>query len=100
MNRFGNTIRKNRENKGLLLRQLAAILEVDTAMMSKIERGERNAKRNQVPILASLLELDSRELLILWLADKVYGVVRDEEFGDQALQVAEKEFAYNKTKNQ
>jgi len=42
---FGNKIRKLREEKGLVLRQLAAALEIDTATMSKIERGDRQARK-------------------------------------------------------
>ena len=42
---FGETIRHIRENKGMLLRQVAATLEIDTALISKIERGERTAQK-------------------------------------------------------
>ena len=99
MNKFGETIRNKREANGLFLRQLAAKLDIDTAMLSKIERGARNAKRTQVSTLADILQLDKKELLTLWLADKVYEIVKDDEVGCQALRVAEKEFEYNKTKN-
>ncbi|MEM8528566.1 MAG: helix-turn-helix transcriptional regulator [Bacteroidota bacterium] len=99
MNKFGATIRNKREASGLLLRQLAAKLEIDTAMLSKIERGERNAKRSQVSILAEILKLNEEELLTYWLADKVYEIVKYDEVGCQALKVAEKEFEYSKTKN-
>jgi len=98
MNKFGETIRNKREANGLLLRQLASKLDVDTAMLSKIERGERNAKRTHIPILAEILNLSKKELLTLWLADKVYELVKDDEVGCQALRVAEKEFEYKKTK--
>ncbi|MFP4506775.1 MAG: helix-turn-helix domain-containing protein, partial [Cyclobacteriaceae bacterium] len=52
---FGVRIKALREQKGLLQRQLAASLEIDTPMFSKIERGERRAKRAQVVKLAELL---------------------------------------------
>ena len=42
---FGERIKELRESQGLLQRQLAAKLEIDTPMFSKIERGERKAKR-------------------------------------------------------
>jgi transcriptional regulator with XRE-family HTH domain len=75
---FANKIRQLREEKGLLQRQLAATLEIDTPMYSKIERGDRRAKREQVVKLAELLYADSKELLVLWLADQVIAVVKDE----------------------
>ena len=53
---LGKRIKELREEKQLLQRQLAAELEIDTPMFSKIERGERKAKREQVIELARLLE--------------------------------------------
>jgi transcriptional regulator with XRE-family HTH domain len=86
---FGERIKELRESKDLLQRQLAATLEIDTPMFSKIERGERRAKREQVIILAELLSADVQELLTLWLAEQVYDLVKDEEVASDALKVAE-----------
>lgn len=58
---------------------MAAALEIDTPMYSKIERGDRPAKRKQVVALAILLSTDKKELLTLWLADKVIEVLDDEK---------------------
>lgn len=55
---FGERIKKLWESKELLQRQLAATLEIDTPMFSKIECGERRAKREQVILLAELLQAD------------------------------------------
>lgn len=96
MNKFGDAIRTQREAKELLLRHVAAELDVDTAMLSKIERGERKAKREQVIHLAKILFLDKNKLVTLWLADRVYEIVKDEDFATEALKVAEKEFKYVK----
>ncbi len=93
---FGNRIKELRESKGLLQRQLAASLEMDTPMFSKIERGERKAKREQVLILSKLLDENEEELLTLWLADKVHEVLKDEEVAPQALQVVTKDFKKQK----
>ena len=73
---FGNKIKELRDEQGLLQRQLAAVLEIDTPMFSKIERGDRRAKREQVIKLAELLHQDENEMLTLWLADKVLDVVK------------------------
>ena len=63
---FGNKIKELREEQGLLQRQLAAFLEIDTPMFSKIERGERKAKRSQIPIMAQMFEVDEKELLTMY----------------------------------
>lgn len=92
---FGYRIKELRENQGLLQRQLAASLEIDTPMFSKIERGERRAKREQVVKLAELLQTDENELLTVWLADQVYEIVKDEETASGALKVAESTLKYS-----
>jgi transcriptional regulator with XRE-family HTH domain len=84
---FGERIKELRESKELLQRQLAASLEIDTPMFSKIERGERRAKREQVFLLAELLEADVHDLLAVWLADQIYELVKEEEDAKEALQM-------------
>lgn len=88
---FGEHIKQLREQNQLLQRQVASVLEIDTAMLSKIERGERRAKREQIPILASLLKTNERELFTLWLADQVYDLIKEEENPTEILKVAEQE---------
>ncbi len=87
---LGKRIKELREEKQLLQRQLAASLEIDTPMYSKIERGERRAKREQVVKLANLLGTKEDELLILWLAGQVYDLVKDEKVSIKALKFVEK----------
>mgnify|MGYP003431242991 CR=1 FL=1 len=45
---FGRKIKELRDEQDVLQRQLASFLEIDTPMFSKIERGNRKAKREQV----------------------------------------------------
>lgn len=79
---FGNKIKELRDEQGLLQRQLAAFLEIDTPMFSKIERGDRRAKREQVIKLAEYLHQDKKEMLPLWLAVKFIDAVEDEQDRD------------------
>ena len=84
---FGNKIRRLREEQQIPQRQLASELEIDTATYCKIEKGDRRAKREQVATLAELLQTDSKELLRLWSADKVYDLIADEDEATQILNV-------------
>ena len=79
---FGKKIRELRDENGVLQRQLAALLEIDTPMFSKIERGDRRAKREQVIKLAEYFHQDEKEMLSLWLADKFIDAVKDEQERD------------------
>ncbi len=91
MKDLGQKIRELREKQNLLLRQVAAHLEVDTALMSKIERGDRNASKNQVIEIAKFLKANEDELLTLWLADKLENVVGDEkDLAPDALNILKK----------
>jgi transcriptional regulator with XRE-family HTH domain len=87
---FSDRIRSLREEKGLLQRHLAAELQIDTPMFSKIERGERRAKRGQVLQLAKLLEVKEDELMPLWLSDQILDIIKNERFGLASLEIAEK----------
>jgi transcriptional regulator with XRE-family HTH domain len=84
---FGNKIKMLREEKQIPQRQLASVLEIDTATYCKIEKGDRRAKREQIAIIANLLEVDTKELMRLWSADKVYDIIAEEEEATQILNV-------------
>lgn len=91
MNHLGQKIRELRESQNLLLRQVAAELEVDTALMSKIERGERNASKQQVIEIAKFLKANEEDLLTLWLADKIEStIVEEPKIAYQAMKIANK----------
>ncbi len=94
MNQFGERIKQLREEKNLLQRQIAHRLNMDTPMLSKIERGERWTKKEQVLIFAKIFSVNENELLSLWLADQVYEIVKDEDVALKAIQVAEEEVKY------
>ena len=89
--KFGEYIKQMREKNHLLQRQLANALDMDSAMLSKIERGERRAKREHIPILASQLRTNEKELFTIWLADQVYDLIKEEENPTEILKVVEKE---------
>lgn len=83
--RLAVTIRKHREQQKLLLRQLASILNMDTAQLSKIENGLRPFKKEQLPTLAKALNTDQNELLTLWYTDRITDIIQDEPAAYQAL---------------
>ena len=98
MDSLGDTIRKLRENKELPLRTVAAFLDIDQAILSKIERGQRKPTREQVVKLAEYFKVKENDLLVAWLSDKLVYEVEDEDMALKALQLAEKKVKYNKTK--
>lgn len=56
-------LKELRKQKGLLQRHLIYAFDMGTPMYSRIERGERKAKREQVVLLAKFLETDKTSLI-------------------------------------
>ncbi len=99
MDNLGDTLRKLREDKELPLRTVAAFLDIDQAILSKIERGHRKPTREQVVKLAGYFKVKENDLLVAWLSDKLVYELEDEEMALKALQVAEEKVKYiTKTK--
>lgn len=98
MNKFGDIIRNKREEKGMLLRQLAAMIDVDTAILSKVERGERKARKEQVEKIAKALNLNEKELMIEYLSEIIAYEIIDEDSAMEVLKVAEDKVKYFRRK--
>lgn len=64
MNSFGEYLRNRREQLGLPLRKVAAELDIDTSILSKIERSERVATKEMLPTLARTLKTQEKEMEI------------------------------------
>ena len=56
METVAQIIRAKRENLGLLLRQVASYLDIDQAILSKIERNERKPTKDNIIKLAEILK--------------------------------------------
>ncbi|MEF3079604.1 MULTISPECIES: helix-turn-helix domain-containing protein [Flavobacteriaceae] len=88
---FGNYIRKLREEKQLLLREVASQMNIDTALLSKIERGTRMARKEQVEDLAKALNKSESDLLKFWMADKIVNMLKDVSNSTEILKKVEEE---------
>ena len=88
MNYLGQKIRKTREENNLILKQVASYLKIDTALLSKAERGDRNFNRAQVITLAKFFNSSEEEYLSLWLCDKVIKAVNNDPLATQGIKKA------------
>jgi len=71
MKKLGDLFREKRESEKLLLRQAAAQLEIDQAVLSKIERNERKATKEQLGGFCQFYKLDFKELCINWNSERI-----------------------------
>lgn len=99
MKSFGETIKELRSLKDLPLRVVSAYLDIDQAILSKIERGFRNPNRDLVIKLATYFEVDKNDFLIAWLSDRLVLELEDEDTALAALQVAEAKVVYHTKKS-
>lgn len=93
---LGEKLRQIREQNELPLRKVAALLDIDVAILSKMERGERKLSREVVLKLADSYKYNPEELLVLFLSEKIMYEIQDEDLGEKALKVAEKKVKYLK----
>ena len=89
METFGDIIRIAREKEGLILRQVASALDIDQAIISKFERGERKPSKEQVEKFAEFYKLDKNKLITSWLSDQIANTILYEENIEEVLKVAE-----------
>lgn len=75
---FQDKLKELRESHNLLQRQVAAGINIDTAVYCKIEKGDRQAREEQVRQLALFYGIPYEELRRYWLAEKVYSIVEEE----------------------
>ena len=91
---LGQKIRELREINGMFQRQLAAILEIGDGYLSKVETDQKALKREHLQTISETFNYSLSELEALWIATKVYDIVKDEKEGLNALKVAEDQIKY------
>ena len=94
--KIGEKLRHIREEKQLPLRKVAALLDIDVAILSKMERGERRITKEVVLKLADIYDYNADDLLVSFLSDKILYEIQDEDLGIEALKVAEERAKYIK----
>jgi len=94
MNEIGNLIRTLRLEKGYPLRKVAAFLDIDQAILSKMERGQRKIHKDQVIKLAKFFDYSEKEMLVIYLSDRILYEIGDSQYAKNALEVAEEKLDY------
>ena len=94
INNIGLTLRNIREEKAISLRRAAALINVDVAVLSKMERGERKFNQDHIKQLAHLYKANTEELMILFLSEKVLYEIGENNLALKALKLAEERVQY------
>lgn len=98
-NLLGVFLKEIRDTKQFLQKDIAECLHIDTPMYSKIERGERRLKKEQITILSKFLKINKDELQTVWLADKVSRLLENESLALNAVELVKKNITKSKNAN-
>lgn len=91
---FAKRIQELRQEKGDPLRKVSAFMDIDQAILSKIENGKRIATRENVVRLEEYYNVEKNSLLVLWLSDKIIYELHGEDIADEAFRLAEERIRY------
>jgi len=96
---LGKKIKELRETSGMFQRQLAAILEIGDGYLSKVENDQKAIKREHLKTISETFNFSFEELEALWIATKIYDIVKNEKEGLNALKAAEEQIKYKTINN-
>ncbi len=91
---IGEILKDIRENQKISLQQVSQKTNINFTLLSRIETGKRLPTKEQIEKLANFYQYDKTELLKLLLSDKIIYEIQNEEFGYEALKIAEKKIIY------
>lgn len=96
---FGEYIRQLRTDKGLTLTELAALLKLDSANLSKIENGKREFDEKRLDKLATAFDLDIEKLKTEYFGEQFAKKMYQYNCSPETLIVAEEKVNYLKSIN-
>ena len=96
MSSLSEILKSAREERKIILRKVASELDIDQSLISKFEKGERKPTKEQLIKLADFYSLPKQDLLINWFADKILYELKDVDYANDILIVAEEKIKYQK----
>lgn len=96
MKTLGDTLKQARENKQLILRKVAAGVDIDQSLISKFEKNERKPTMEQIVRLAKFYDLSESDLIINLYSEKIAEELKYTQSTFEILKVAEEKIKYYK----
>lgn len=93
---FGERIRQLREEQKLPQRKVAALLDIDTSLLAKYERNERQPSKELIKKIADIFKTNCEELILEAFSDKLAYQIIEQEVDSKILRVAENKVEYLK----
>ena len=96
-NSFGEQLRNLRGNLGMTLKFVSNEIGIDTSLLAKIERNERQPTRQNIKQIANFFKVDEKDLQRDFLSDIIAYKILEEQADISILKVAEEKVKYLKT---
>ena len=96
MKTLGDTLKSARVKKDLILRKVAAKVDIDQSLISKFEKNERKPTKEQIVRLAKFYGLSENDLIINWYSEKIAQELKYMQSTSEILKVAEEKIKYYK----
>lgn len=93
---IGERLRVLREGLHFSLREVAGKINIDTSLLGKIERNERQPTKDQIKQIAAFFKIDEKILIKELLSDQFAYKIMEEEADIDTLKVAEEKVKYLK----
>ncbi len=93
---IGERLRTLREKANLSLREVASSIGIDTSLLGKIERNERQPTKEQIKQVAAFFKVNEKQLIKEMLSDQFAYKIIEEEADLDTLKVAEEKVEYLK----
>ena len=97
---FGEQIRGLREDLNLSMREVAKSINIDTSLLGRIERNERQPTKEQVKALSKYFKINEKDLIKEVISDLIAYKILDEEVDLDTLKVVEQKVEYIKAKRE
>jgi len=95
---FAEQVRTLREEARLSLREVSEEIGIDSSLLGKIERNQRQPTKEQIKQVAKYFKLDEREMMKEFLSDQIAYRILEEDADLDTLKVAERKVQYLKAK--
>ena len=95
---FGEIIKALRLENNMPQRRVAALLDIDTSILSKYEKNVRQPSNDIIDKIAKIFDVDKDKLRFEAFTDKIANQFIQDDIDSRALRVAESKVEYIKSK--
>lgn len=97
MKTLGDVLKEARTQFNFTLKELSHQSGIDSALLNKYEKGDRQPSEKHLSLLIEHLKLDEDAVRSIWLGERIYALFEDDNhLFDQAMSFAENRVKYNK----